>query len=128
MSGREMVLDGLIIAGIALVMLYGIAFGLKWFNGPAEGNVTTASSCYARAAAEYYGAGVAALRGEEEGAVVARVARAVAFDPELAELWRRAQVDETAWASFALLLQEKAWGEQQGLTTAGICDKIGRSI
>ena len=78
--------------------------------GRAASVVVPQANCYAAAAAAFFYAGVSAARGEEEEQVYAYVARAVAFDPELAALWDATWVGgEEEARLFVLLLQARAW-------------------
>ena len=79
---------------------------------PAVASSPAVRGCYDQAMAAFWLDGVAAARGEDLERTGAAVARAVAFDPELAALWEAAQSSEEAFVLFARLLHAKAWSGQ----------------
>ena len=96
------------MGGFGLVVLaVSLAIALFPRSEPAPG----AGRCYADALAAYLYGGVSLVRGEDEEYVAAYVARAVAFDPELAAIWSKVTRDELPPILFHLLLEARAWSE-----------------
>ena len=67
---------------------------------------------HAEALSVFWFSGVALIRGEDLEFVTAAVAAAVAFDPELAEMWRATLRGELPDDLFLMLLQARAWHGQ----------------
>ena len=83
---------------------------------PAAAPPSTTPTCpvnrHAEALSVFWFSGVSLLRGEDLAFVTEAVAEAVAFDPELAEMWRGTVRGELPDGLFLMLLQARAWHGQ----------------
>ena len=65
--------------------------------------------CYDEAAAAFFFGAVALIREEDPEYVAGYIAKAVAFDPELAAMWANFIAGNSNVDLFGMLLQAKAW-------------------